>query len=200
MGYSHGKKWSDRKIEKAIEFVITHLNINYFPSRKEMITVFGTESLTNAVSRHGGSRFWAEKLGLPLKKCETTFGNEYEYIAQKEIFEKIKIESEVTSSRFPYDLITSDGVKIDVKVSKPFINNCNAKANTFNLEKKYPTCDIYLLYCLDDTETVAKTLVIPSCVLIGQTQVGVGKESKWDIYADRWDLILMHNDFFKNFR
>lgn len=51
------------------------------------------------------------------------------------------------------------------------------------------------MYCLDEIENVIKTLIIPSIVLYGKTQLAVGKTSKYDIYKDRWDLIEMYNNF-----
>lgn len=105
-----------------------------------------------------------------------------------------------TSSRHPYDLLTDNSVKIDVKVSKEFTNNCNSKAFTFNLEKKNPTCDIFLLYCLNDDETCRKVLIIPSCSTLGKTQIGVGENSKWNRYENRWEIIKQYSEFFGKYK
>lgn len=97
-------------------------------------------------------------------------------------------------------MIVNNSVKVDVKVSKEFINNCNSKAFSFNLEKREPTCDIFILYCLNDDETYRKVLIVPSCSLLGQTQIGVGDKSKWDFYMNRWDFIKKYSDLFDNFK
>lgn len=139
-------------------------------------------------------------IGLPLKYSDTTFGNKYEIKAISDIYENIGLNSVQTSSRHPYDLLTDSSVKIDVKASKEFTNNCNSKAFTFNLEKKNPTCDIFLLYCLNDDETYRKVLIIPSCSIIGKTQIGVGENSKWNRYENRWEIIKQYSEFFRKYK
>ena len=121
-------------------------------------------------------------------------------MAISDIFEATGLHTVQTSSGHPYDLLTDNSVKIDVKVSKKFINNCNAMAYTFNLEKREPTCDIFILYCVEDDESIDKILVIPACTLLGQTQIGVGKESKWDAYKDKFDFIYEYAMFFRKQR
>lgn len=198
MKHETGMKWNDEMVEEAIKEVVKKLNINHFPTHSEMEKVFGNKALTNKVSDKG-TIFWAEKLGLPLKESETKLGNSYEVYAISDILKNTELFSIQTSTRHPYDLLTDNRVKIDVKVSKGFINNCNAKAYTFNLEKKEPTCDIYLLYCLnDETGDVEKTLIVPANLLLGQTQIGVGKVSKWDKFANRWDYISKISEFYRN--
>jgi len=67
---------------------------------------------------------------------------------------------------------------------------------SFNLEKPYTTCDIYILHLVDDSGNVAKTLVVPSKFVSTQSQISVGeKHSKYDAYADRWDYIEAYLQF-----
>lgn len=200
MGYTHGTDWTDELIEQKIMEVVNTLQIDHFPTHTEIIKVLGNKGLAAKISKHKGTVYWAEKLGLPLKYSETSFGNKFEVEAISDIFENTGLHSVQTSSRHPYDLIVDNSVKVDVKVSKEFTNNCKSKAFTFNLEKREPTCDIFLLYCLNDDETKRKVLIIPSCSLLGQTQIGIGDKSKWDFYIDRWDFIEQYSTFFDNFK
>lgn len=73
-----------------------------------------------------------------LRYSETAFGNRFEIEAISDIFENTGLHSVQPSTRHPYDLIVDNSVKIDVKASKEFTNNCNSKAFTFNLEKRVP--------------------------------------------------------------
>ena len=200
MGYTHGTSWTDDSIEKAILEVVDRLNLDHFPTHSEMCSVFGNKGLACKISKHKGTVYWAEKLGLPLSYSETSFGNKFEIIAIADIFENTSLKSVQTSSRHPYDLLTDNSVKIDVKVAKAFENNCKAKAFSFNLEKREPTCDIFILYCLNDDETYKKVLIIPSCSLSGQTQLGVGENSKWDYFQEKWNYILDYSEFYSKYK
>lgn len=200
MGYTHGEVWTDEIIEQKIKEVVEKLNLDHFPTHSEIIKALGSRGLASKISKHKGTVYWAEKLGLPLKYSETSFGNKFEIEAITDIFENTGLHSVQTSSKHPYDLIVDNSVKVDVKVSKEFINNCNSKAFSFNLEKREPTCDIFILYCLNDDETYRKVLIVPACSLLGQTQIGVGNKSKWDFYMNRWDFIKQYSDFFDNFK
>lgn len=200
MGYTHGEAWTDELIEQKIKEVVKKLNLDHFPTHTEIVKALGSKGLASKISKHKGTVYWAEKLGLPLKYSETTFGNKFEIEAISDIFENTGLHSVQTSSRHPYDLIVDNSVKIDVKVSKEFTNNCNSKAFSFNLEKREPTCDIFILYCLNDDETYRKVLIVPACSLLGQTQIGVGENSKWNFYSERWDFIKKYSDFFDGFK
>lgn len=200
MGYTHGIKWTDEKVENEILSVVKQLNIDHFPTHVEMMQATGNKALACRISKTQGTLFWAEKLGIPIKFSETSFGNRFEIFAIEDIFENCMLTSVHTSSGHPFDIYTNNSVKIDVKVSKVFINNNGAESYSFNLEKKEPTCDIYLLYCVNGDESIDKTLVVPSCLLMGQSQMGVGITSKWDIYKEKWDYINEYSDFFSKYK
>lgn len=200
MGHTHGKEWNDDAIKKNIVEIIEETNLDHFPTHSEMVSFFKNKKLACAISKHGGTSYWAEKMNLKLSSSETTFGNRFEHFANNDIFENTELTSVLTSSRYPYDLFVNNCVKIDVKTSKPFINNCNSEAYTFNLEKRDPTCDIFILYCVDKNENIQKKLIIPACRLVGQTQLGIGEKSKWDTYKDSWNIITDFNDFFSSYK
>lgn len=192
MGITNGRKWTEENTEDAIRTVITTLGINHFPTHSEIKNFYGNCSLTVRISRTGGTRYWADKLNLPIKQCESEVGNDFELKAIEDIKENTGFDSYQTKPRYPYDLVTNQNIRVDVKVSYPSDNGSGVMANTFNLEKSEPTCDIFVLYCLKKDGSVAKTLIIPACILKGKTQVGVGILSKWDFYKDKWN-------YFENF-
>lgn len=200
MGYTHGTKWNDELIESTLMSVIEELNIDHFPSHAEIESITGNKALSCAISKKQGSVFWSEKIGYPIKYSETSFGNKYEVFAINDIFENTMLCSVQTSSRHPYDILTNNSVKIDVKASKQFTNNCGSSAYTFNLEKREPTCDIFILYCVSDDGIIQKKLVVPSCALLGQTQLGVGVVSKWDFYESNWSCIMEYSSFHEKFK
>lgn len=200
MGVTKRIHWDDDLIELKLIEVVNNNKLNHFPTHSEMISYFGNKALAIKISKHGGTVYWAEKLGLPLKSSETTFGDKYESIAVSDIYAHTGLVSILMSERYPYDLLVDNSVKVDVKAAFAFTNNCNSRAHSFNLEKREPTCDIYVLYCLTDEETYDKVLIIPSCRVVGQTQIGVGKNSKWDAYINQWEYIKEYSEFYAKYK
>lgn len=200
MGYSHGRKWSEEDIAEAILKIVQTYSMNTFPTHSEMELFYGNKALSNRVSKTGGTRYWAKKLNLPIKKCESEFGNDFELKAINDIYEETALTAVQTKPRYPYDLLVNGCIKVDVKVSKQIFTNCHTWQNMFNLEKKEPTCDIFMLYCLDGNGGFIKKLIVPSCVLAGQTQVGVGANSKWDKYEENWNLFWDYYEFYRKLK
>lgn len=196
MAYSHGIRWNDELIIKYLNEVVSKMNIDYFPTHKEIEDFYGNEGLTNKISEKG-TDYWAKKLNLPLKDSETKLGLIYEKKAIKDIYDNTGLNSELMIPRFPYDLLTNKKVKVDVKASHCYVRK-GVVYFTFNLEKKCPTCDIFILYCLEDDETIIKTIIFPANLVVGKSQIGVGMNSKWDLYRDKWDYIVKFNDFYKD--
>lgn len=197
VGYSHGKKWDEKQIADAILLIVRENHMNTFPTHSEMEQFYGNKALSVRVSRTGGTRYWASKLNLRIKQCESEFGNEYELRAIQDIFENTGLTAIQTKPRYPYDLFVDGQIKVDVKASKQIFTNCHTWQNTFHLEKVKPTCDIFVLYCLDKDGIFIKRLIIPSCILSGKTQIGVGKESKWNEYEDNWNLFREYHEFYQ---
>lgn len=198
MGYTHGKKWSNELIEATLKEVIKVSKITSFPSRKIMREVTGNEALGVAVTRSGGSKYWAERLGLEVKPCESKMGYEFECECLNFLISILGYDCELTKARYPYDIIANNNIKIDVKSGHLY--DCkNGRFYTFNLEKSMPTCDIYVCYCIDEEKT-QKVYVIPSCILSGKTQLSIGEnKSKYDRYIDNWDVIKQYDDFYNSF-
>jgi hypothetical protein len=197
IGYTHGKKWTDNLVESEIISIMDVLGIKTFPTHSEMQKVEGHKGLCNKISKSGGTKFWANKMNLPIKECETEFGNKYELLAIENIKNNLSYNSELMKPGYPYDILVENSVKIDTKVSKQIFTNCHTWQNTFNLEKKNPTCDIYIFYCLTNNGEHLKTVIVPSSILQGKTQVGIGKNSKYNQYIDKWDIISDYMKFYE---
>jgi len=196
MGYTHGTKWTNEKIEEEIQKVMNALNIKRMPSNSEMRMVTGSYALSNKLIKTGGIYHWADKLGLKIKVGETQIGTKYQdYIANK--LNDMGFEIEMMSTKHPYDLLVNGNVKIDVKVARPYEHKEIGRFHTFNLEKKYPTCDIYISVALNDNDEIQRIFVIPSKYL-KITQLSVGKRSKYNKYINKWDYIKEYDDFYKN--
>lgn len=196
----YGDKWTDAEIKDSISMVIFGTGIDHFPTHKEMDNYFGNRALSNRVTKSGGTKRWAKEFNLPLKQCaKSSFGDKYEEQAEKDIKTETGINSKRTTVRYPYDIYAGNGIKIDIKASMP------AKGRkfdiwNFNLEKKIPTCDFYIFYCVDNELNIVKRVIVPACVIEGIKQVGIGTLSRYDSYIERWDLIKTYDDFLKEIK
>lgn len=197
MGYAHGRRWTEDDIKKELLDIVKTFGLKHFPTKSQMINYYGSNGLANVVSRTGGSRYYADLIGMQMVDCESELGNSFEEFAIDEIMENTGFLSLHTNVRYPYDLLTNGNIKVDVKASKR-VTRSNSKFpyHSFNLEKREPTCDIFVFYCLDDDLEIEKRLIIPSCLLSGKTQVGIGGLSKWDAYIDKWEYFDMYNKFY----
>ena len=142
MGYTHGTKWSNEKIESEIYKVINTLNIERMPTNTEISMVMKNQALNNKISKSGGYKYWANKLGLDTKYSETKLGQEWE-IYIKNLLDSKGYYVEKMTTRHSYDLLINNNIKIDVKVSN-YYHGKSFKYHTFNLEKKYHNCDIFI--------------------------------------------------------
>lgn len=180
--------WTEKMVEQEIKEVMRAMNIDRMPSRSEIELIRGDTSLTNKITKTGGFYFWANKLGLEIKNSETKFGYEIE----KKISEKLAGDGYsciLTSIRHPYDILVDGCVKIDVKSAKK-TRVKEGLVYSFNLEKKEQTCDVYVAVCLGDEESIEKIYVIPAHIMTGKKQLCLGvKNSIYDSYIDRWDII-----------
>jgi hypothetical protein len=195
MGYSHGKQWTEKEIVETLKQMVKKLGMDTMPTRSEMDKYFGTSSVSCAVSKHGGTKYFAQLLSLPTKQCESKFGDLLEDFCVLQIQEKLGLDGEKTRPRYPYDILVNRNVKVDVKVSRLFNNYGNAKYHTFNMEKKEQTCDVFVFYCINQNDEIEKTLIIPASVISGKKQLSIGKSSMYDKYIDQWRFISDYNKF-----
>ena len=198
MGYAHGTKWSDALVQQKIEHVMEKLDLTTMPTRSMIVNVTGNQSLVNEITRSGGVIGWAERLGIEHRGIETTMGTRFEKTCMEFIQSKYDFNVEMMKAGYPYDLLVNDNIKIDVKSSRMYQGKHNMY--TFNLEKRFPTCDIFVAYCIDEENRIIRTYVVPSKVLSGITQLSIGiSKSKYDIYLDKWDVLLKYDEFYGSF-
>lgn len=194
MGHSHGTKWTDDLIAEKIVETRTALGLDRMPSESEVKGYFKDCALSNAVSRRGGWYHWANKLGLPIKNSETYIGK----IHENEVLERlISLGFEVRQmpTVFPYDILVNDCIKIDVKASRLYRGTAG-NFYSFNLEKPFSTCDIYVLCSLDDDGLANGIYVVPSKFVATNTQVSIGeKVSKYSRFKGRWDYVEQYSAF-----
>ena len=195
MGYAHGHRWTEDEITQNILKVACSLNIDRMPSASEMNTVMGDSSLSNAVRRNGGFYKWAKRMELEVKNSETQTGKGFEEMAIRLLNEKNYNVQRMTT-KYPFDILVNDKISIDVKAANPYISKGN-RLHTVGINKKYATCDLYLIFALDEDENIERTFIIPGCDL-KVTSMNFGKDSMYNTYLDRWDLLKEYDDFYKN--
>ena len=62
--------------------------INVMPTHSDMNYVLGDMTLSNAISKSGGTECWAKKLGLSIKKSESLYGGYFENICMQQLTKK----------------------------------------------------------------------------------------------------------------
>lgn len=197
MGYSRGIAWTDELIKEKILEVVTALELERMPSRKECANYFKNEGLVNAVSRRKTWYALADELGLPMKDSETYFGKKHETIAEEQLNGK-GFETRRMPQNFPYDILVDNCVKVDVKASHLY-RGPTGSFYTFNLEKPFCTCDIYFLFTLNEDNTIKELMIVPSKFVATNTQISVGeKKSKYFRFKDRWDYIENYCSFYES--
>lgn len=151
MGYAHGIQWTDEKIKQGIREVIAAYKLDRMPSRGECEQHFGNSCLASVISRRkGGWYALAKEMGLPIKKSETYLGKQQERIVCEVLTAK-GFDVDKMPQNFPYDILVDNAVKIDVKASHLYKSK-QGNFYAFNLEKKYATCDVYILLTLDEND------------------------------------------------
>lgn len=199
IGHTHETNWTDELIISEINRVIQSLELDRFPTHSEIESFFGNKALTMKISKSGGTKYWANRLGYDVKKCESEFGDFYETYALNDIAKHTSYTGYKNKVGYPYDLTINHHIKVDVKSSSIITNNQGYQYYSFNLEKKEPTCDIYLIYCLSNDNEIFKKYIIPSCKLYGQTQMGISAygNSKWDSYINYWNIFSIYDEFYR---
>lgn len=188
-------KWNDKLIVNKIQNVIILLNLDRMPSASEIFQIEGNYELDNIINKSLGYYGWAKKLKLEIKDSETLFGNRYQEICFNELINQgYKVEN--TTIKAPYDLLVNNNVRIDVKSGCAYyINDC--RVHTFGINKKFPTCDLYIIYALDEEgNNIERTFIIPSKNL-KLNSMSIGTHSKYNKYINKWDYIDKYNQFYK---
>ena len=186
-------KWTDELIESELRKVVDNLYLKRMPTANELKNI-GRNDLHCKISRTKKYSGWAEVLGLPLKRSDTVVGHENEFKILK-LLNKIGHTVERMTTKHPYDLLINGRVKVDVKFSKSYLLKGQYKTNTFNLSKRYPTCDIYILVSEDHETGEEKIYVIPSH-LVQMTMINMGVNTKYKVYENKFDYIKKYSEFF----
>jgi hypothetical protein len=193
MGYTHGKKWTEREIIESILAAKKALCVDYMPSKKEIKVVLGNESLANAITRHGGFEYFQQKLNLKKKQSDTLTGDINElYI--KQLLEERGYSVEKTKPRHPYDLLVNGIVKIDVKSANPIPSKVRGMNEfVFSIKNEQPKCDLFVFVKIFKEK---KDLFIIPSHFIKQSQLGIGETSKYEKYLNRFDYIDQYIQLF----
>jgi hypothetical protein len=194
----HSKKretiWNDERIKSELLRCIDILMLDRMPTAGELLSI-GRNDLHVIVGRTKTYSGWAEELGISLKSCSTRKGQEFEKKA-KYLIEEKGYEVELTTTRHPYDLLVEGSVKIDVKVGKGYLIG-KSETHTFSTSKKQATCDLYILFAVDEEGRFKKTFVIPS-LFVKQVTLSIGPKTQWNKYIDRWDYITQYVNFYRS--
>lgn len=186
--------WTKDKIITELTKMIESTGMKRMPTKSEVESFFGNYKLSNAISKR---QLWlplANELGLDIKESETAFGKSYE-AKTIEYLICLGYEVEKMPQNFPYDILVEKSIKIDVKASRIHKSN-HGNYYSFNLEKPFATCDIYILYIVGSQNEVKDILVIPSKFVINNTQISIGeKNSKYYRYSQKWEYIQQYLEF-----
>jgi len=198
MGYTHGVFWSDDEIESAIKTVMSALRIKHMPTAAEIKSVYRDYGLSNAICRSGGYKLWAERLRLEQTKCETRLGDEYEEIAAGILAERGH-DVEFTGSKAPYDLLVDSKIRVDVKASNPYILR-GSRVHTFNLSKRLATCDIYMMFAIDEAGETERLLVVPWASMRNVVTVCIGENSKYNVFDGNFEVLDAYGSFYTSIK
>ena len=188
-------KWTKELVIEKIKEVMQELDVDRMPSKKECDDYFGDFALTNVITKRFGWYNLADELGLQIKKSETQTGKTIERVVSDMLVER-GFSVDRMPQNFPYDILVNGCVKVDVKASHLY-HGSHGNFYTFNLEKPFATCDVYILCELDDEDNVSKVMVVPSKFVIDNKQISVGETtSKYHSFTGRWGYISDMVSFF----
>jgi hypothetical protein len=188
-------KWSDELIKEEIFKCKEILCIDRMPTSNELKSI-GRVDLSSAICKTYNFSGWANRVGLQQYQTTTTrIGEKYENLI-KGMLENRGYVVNNTTPKHIYDLLVNNCLKVDVKASKPGLNN-GRRAHTFNLHNSLPNCDLYICLVIDEIDRIEKTLIIPSHKL-SITSLKVYKESKYDEFIDKWEYVENYVKFFES--
>ncbi len=161
MGWSHGTRWTEERIEAELTPVCESLG--RMPSANELRR-FGLNALACAVSRNGGYRSWSDRLGYDRKGAETHWAQEWER-HEATFYRSLGAHVERMTTRHAFDLMVN-GWRVDVKVSHYHDyrgrNASQQRGYTFAGLKQGVCCDFFHLVCCSEGDEPVARLVVPS--------------------------------------
>lgn len=185
--------WDENRIETELLQVMKALCIDRMPTSDELRKL-GRNDLHLKISRTKKYSGWAEYLGLGRKSSETLIGQKYESVVSELLHGKGH-SVEKMSTKYPYDLLVNGSVKVDVKVGSAYLMR-GSRVHSFGINKKIPTCDLYIILALDEDKQIERTFIIPSHQL-KVVSLCIGNDSKYNKFVNRWDFIDSYTNFFK---
>lgn len=188
---------TEKEIIESIYEVMNKLDIDRMPSCSEIKEYYGNEILTNKIKRTKGSFGWANYLKLNTKESETKLAIKYQDICYDFLTNK-GYHVEKMPQNYTYDLLINNNIKIDVKSASAYFLG-SSRCHSFGINKKNPTCDLYILYALsEDSDIIERIFIIPSKYLHVVT-MSIGSTSfKYDKFLNNWEAIAAYDNFYNN--
>lgn len=144
-------RWTDADVEREIRAMAR--SYGRMPSAREM-ALHGRTDISNQVSRRGGFRQWAKRLGLKTKSSETLMGQLWE-LHEADLFHSLGMVVERQSTKSPFDLLV-DGRRVDVKSA-----HRSQHGFAFAGLKNGRDADVFDLLCIEGGD-VMRRFVVPA--------------------------------------
>lgn len=161
--------WNEAMVEREVLAESTRLG--RMPNCDELQRL-GRNDLANQIGKRGGFRHWATRLGL-----RQSGGTSHRAMVVEDHVQQVMVSRghsvERMSWQSPFDLLVDSVLRVDVKGGL-FHSYTVPKGGVvagyfFGLHKVPPTCDLYALCCLSDTDEVGDVYWIPSSEAAVQT-------------------------------
>jgi hypothetical protein len=174
-------RWTEETITSAIVPYIEKLG--RMPTATELYAT-GNTKLAVTIGRLGGYRAWAKKLNVEQKGTETHRAQ----IIEDQFANWLKSENingVRQSTRAPFDFLINGHVRVDVKSARAYVygppDNRKIMGFVFGINKKIPTCDVYVLCGLDSNDVIMWRYFIPAkkAQVVTLTITPAGKYSKY---------------------
>jgi hypothetical protein len=148
------RRWDDESIAAALRPLIQ--KYQRMPSAAEM-RVAGKNALACAITRRGGFEKWRRYMRASIKPSETTTGLRIQRVAARLLrAQGFRIDEQTTKA--PFDLLVDGRVRVDVKSGSQYQNI----GYIFALNKRTPTCDVYMLATLNSKQRPLTWYFVPS--------------------------------------
>ncbi len=175
--------WTEDAIQMGLQEHID--NFGRMPSANELHEE-GQNDLACAISRHGGFRAWAKRLGVKQKGSETHRGQKWER-HEAAFFKELGFDVEEQTTKKPFDLLVNSH-RVDVKSAK-WSDYGKVRGFIFSGLKRGVDCDFFDLVCVFNGVFFTR-FVIPSAdarvktITIGSSTAFGGKTQKWSRFRD----------------
>lgn len=190
------KKWTDEAIASEIKRIQEVLEIDHMPTKNEIKQAANSFGLAVAIANSGGMKQWCEKLGIDRQEDIIKRASLFEKKAVQILKEKTNEDFDIAPFNYPYNLIhKKTGIKISIKISERKYHQRYRTTYTWGFGKisSPQPCDYFMLVC-NNVKLVDKILIVPVFFLENMKYLTVGKNSKYDYFKDRYDIIMKEID------